>query len=517
LSLGLATAAPAQERDLQPPHDPSNGIDCTSCHVPFGSAPLPTPPDWISNNVCKSCHIDGGSAPAMDVHQAGGGVTVAWCTDCHNPHMHQPDYPHDYIKTAIRTPNSGFRALAWRNGSDFLHGATGVTQPYDGICETCHTQTAYHRNNASGDHGHNADVSCTTCHRHQSGFQGACDSCHDAPPATGAHLTHFSLGTSSASYGRTAVDHLSTVSGYAFACGVCHPYDESLHNNGTVDVRLYEATATPGTMKALSPPSAGYVPGGTVYVDGRGISYTLGTCSNVYCHSAKTKASPGPVSQPLRLPNGRPALDPQGNLTYDPYPFSTGRAYQAIGWGAASPGCAGCHQAIPRTQDPQVVAATVDSHSHIDPSAREVLHPSNMGWEPMSCRTCHYNTVRVAPTVPRGAGGWSEYPALPIADKSLHVNGTNDVAFDAVDPVVYGSTFSLAQTTWNADTGTCSTVPCHLHQNNPRWGLPYRRTVILECDQCHRISHGWGLQAERSHPEVGEQSCVECHVDRHGG
>jgi predicted CxxxxCH...CXXCH cytochrome family protein len=257
-----------------------------------------------------------------------------------------------------------------------------------------------------------------------------------------------------------------------------------------------------------------------VYVDGRGISYTLGTCSNVYCHSAKTKASPGPVSNPI-MAGGLPVLDANGNLTYDPYPVLYGRSYQDVGWGGAALGCNGCHQTIPRTSTPGVAAGTADSHSWIDEYGYDNLHAWNMGFEPISCRTCHYQTVAAAPPVPRDFMGVALYPDVPITGKNAHVNGVSDVVFDGVDPFVYNAwsgpvTYSLASTTWDAGSRTCSSVPCHLNQPQPEWGKPYRwYGTTHECDQCHHYA-SWPSRNDGTHPDLEGRTCIECHTDPHG-
>jgi hypothetical protein len=63
----------------------------------------------------------------------------------------------------------------------------------DRVCEVCHSQTKYHRYDAStqsaGNHGHNNAVDCTTCHYHNGGFKpvgggGECTSCHNGIPGT---------------------------------------------------------------------------------------------------------------------------------------------------------------------------------------------------------------------------------------------------------------------------------------------------------------------------------------------
>lgn len=539
-TLMLAIHVGAQDRDLEGPHDASNLIDCQSCHVPFGVAPSPLPQNWISNMVCRSCHIEGGSATPMDLHRDMQGNELAQCTDCHNPHQHQASFPQDYIRSPLHTPNSGIRPLEWRTATDFLHGPTGANQPYDGICESCHTQTDYHRNNASGDHEHNRELSCTTCHQHSRGFQGgACDSCHGAPPATGAHLTHFSGDLSQVAYGLVETDLLSTPEGYTFACGTCHPYDLNRHMDGVVDVELANASAPAGSLKALSPATASYLPGSQVLTDPNGLAYTLGSCSNVYCHSSSSIQSPGPVGDPLRS-NGQVVRDARGNLTYASYPVTRGTQYRTVGWGEMNLGCSACHLGMPRTSDPLVAAGTVDSHSWLDGYGYENLHSWNKGYDALSCRSCHFGTVTQASIATRDANGISTYSDVPVANRQLHVNGVANVDFDPVNPVVYTTysgvshSYSLAASRWQADSRTCSSVPCHLNQTQPEWGKPYRwYGTTEECDQCHRYADS----PATGHPAVGStvhnlsssgpgtvkstgqsNACVFCHSSHpHGG
>jgi hypothetical protein len=178
--------------DLEPPDDETNDIACPDCHVPYGTAPDPVPPEWISETVCKSCHVAGGSAPEVDYHMSPTYNDTMFCQDCHNPHQHQEVYPHDYIKEVIDTPNSGGRDLAFLDSTDFVHGAAGYYQPYDGVCETCHTQTNHHRNDGSAPaQEHNNSSDCRSCHPHEDGFRptsGGCLGCHDqAQPPGGEY------------------------------------------------------------------------------------------------------------------------------------------------------------------------------------------------------------------------------------------------------------------------------------------------------------------------------------------
>ncbi|OGW12475.1 MAG: hypothetical protein A3G93_15375 [Nitrospinae bacterium RIFCSPLOWO2_12_FULL_45_22] len=81
----------------------------------------------------------------------------------------------------ISPPKSGDKSVKFFRDTDPDSFADGV-MPYDGVCEVCHTQTAYHRNNDSGDHDHNVGVKCTNCHLHLDGFKGGMGG--------GAHTTH---------------------------------------------------------------------------------------------------------------------------------------------------------------------------------------------------------------------------------------------------------------------------------------------------------------------------------------
>ncbi|GBE30849.1 MAG TPA: CxxxxCH/CxxCH domain-containing protein [Bacteroidetes bacterium] len=511
---GLAQFSELDE--LQPPHDDSNAISCPSCHVPYGTVPDPVPADWITTTVCWSCHAEGGVAQYQNVHSVG--VTM-YCEDCHNPHMHQSQFSQYYLDETIITPNSGNRRMAFNDSTDFIHGAVGYYQPYDGVCETCHTQTNYHRNNASGDHDHNVGTNCIECHTHENGFIGSCDSCHDSPPQTGAHLAHFDGDTELAAYGET--DNISTTDSYIFSCGTCHPISGDMHQNGTVNIELYSLDSPAGSLKSLNPDSAGYAPGPEVFQDAHGIDYTLGTCSNVYCHSETEWSSPDPISQPLIDGDGYIMLDENGNLVYDPYVVTTTPSYTDMNWGDTGLTCNSCHRNAPQTLYPEVQAGVGNSHATIDEWGYENLHAYNMSFAPLGCRTCHYNTVTLDMTWTRIAGDITIFDDVAIANKSAHVNGFMDVVFDTVNTITYNSTFSTANIAYDHENKTCSDVACHLAQTTPEWGKPYRwGWGSVECDQCHRYGGPWPPLAARDvHPvDMQGLECIDCHdVDIHGG
>src|SRR5512147_1746692 len=179
-----------------------------------------------------------------------------------------------------------------------------------------------------------ADVGCDCASCHVSSPHGTisvgCSGCHDSPPQTGTHLVHYgSLPLDSLPYGDTGVG--STDPAYKFGCGNCHPLDITKHNNGTVEVELSNPLAPAGSLKAKNPLNAVYSAGSTttVYaaknpavIGNRSLSYSNGTCSNVYCHSGPAVATAGTVGPPV-------GVDAYGNSTYDPtYAVTYSRVYK---------------------------------------------------------------------------------------------------------------------------------------------------------------------------------------------
>ncbi len=71
---------------------------------------------------------------------------------------------------------------------------------YDGICEVCHTQTKYYRNNGSGN-THYKEEKCSKCHSHPDGLSHekaegtGCDSCHGKDTDNGGSGTTISHST----------------------------------------------------------------------------------------------------------------------------------------------------------------------------------------------------------------------------------------------------------------------------------------------------------------------------------
>ncbi|RJQ49368.1 MAG: hypothetical protein C4538_02350, partial [Nitrospiraceae bacterium] len=517
-------------------HSDNAALDCGKCH---NGSNFTDPIRY----QCQRCHADTadtsdplngvikvqyplnkpygyGSAPNVKGHSSTllGTRYSTWtpdCTTCHNPHVQEQNYywgtTYDkYIKFYLcfdNTANGGgnfadrIKFTAPSGAGSFADGA-----PHnENVCEVCHTNAYHHRRTgtAPGDLdtgnnyiGHNDGVNCTTCHLHSEGFKLSCGTCHDVPPPTGTHLKHFSGITDQASYGGTGsaqnVTAFSTE--YLFDCGNCHPLDPSKHSNhvsntggGDAEIELYNPGAPVGSIKSLNLPAATYTPGPTVFTDSKGMKYTQGTCSNVYCHSGPEFTTSGSV--PLPTPGTAPNIHP---LTYNPpwesFAIST-RHYNTPTWGVDSLGCNGCHGYPILTQYPAVSAGVGDSHAWIDDYGYLDLHMWNMAFDPLQCSACHYNTARDAYTWTR-----TDYSItlgdIPIFNKSTHVNGTKDIAFTP-DPVVYQTSTgpkakNLSTATYDPNTKSCFNVACHKFQTGVKWGGPYRWWNSYECDVCHQ-------------------------------
>jgi predicted CxxxxCH...CXXCH cytochrome family protein len=258
-------------------------------------------------------------------------------------------------------------------------------------------------------------------------------------------------------------------------CGNCHPLDIGKHMNGVVEVELYNTLSPAGSLKAKNPAGAGYTPGGTVYYDSRGLPFTLGTCSNVYCHSYNDWTTPGGVPQSTDC------------SSYLPPNLVTTRFFKTPTWGGTLD-CTGCHANPPKTSYPANDGGAGNSHAWIDPYGYEDLHNYNMGFAPVSCRYCHNDTLKQLNTWTRDAMDVSTLSQVPIDNYARHVNGSNDVAFDRANKFVYRSITSVTGGTYDTASKTCSNVSCHLKQTTVKWGTPYRFYYQIECDRCHKYA-----------------------------
>jgi len=419
-----------------------------------------------ADQLCIDCHnVASHSSQATDT---GYGNWSILCTDCHTPHNTKNIMT---VKDNITTPNSGVKPVQFYNrtgdaSNSFVSSSAGADTK--GVCQVCHTQTKdpissnpRWRNSGNSDPAHYASApgptqTCTICHPHAVGFKGDCNLCHNSPPgaSTGKHATH--VGAGATIYGATAIQ--STAAEYRFSCGICHngTHINTVGNPHTVEVNFAGiATQDPASG------SASYAAGSFSVDDpGRGLTfnYSNGTCSNIYCH---------------------------GN-----YPGSGKNASPTFG-AASTASCGSCHEASNAT-----VPASGTHKRHA--SAGTITGATSD--REYACTLCHNGIV--------SGSGPSSYS---IADKSKHVSGFVDWAFDIADPRIVGSSaYSVATGTALPSNGTlpraygtCNNIYCHsiaqtstggaltpdtADYKTPTWGS------TVSCGTCHKgdMGHNFG-------------------------
>ena len=460
---------------------------CQSCHAGNGIGPNVFA-NWSSSPhrskyvICSQCHI-GANTGGHPGQLTGGSVDEAtfnykvpfgtgnFCITCHNP--------------AIVTDftSSGHASRAGAASCSFCH--TGGVHNPAAACINCHKPGNQYGLSwpPLGMDFHNAYTGtnlCSSCHNQHSGAAsgGSCNGCHDCPPATASHMKHYGSTAIVSGYGDLRITQAFTnySSGYVFGCGNCHPMDLSKHRNNVVDVELYNPQAAIGTLKAKNSSLASYVSGDTIFTDAKGISYTKGTCSNVYCHSYNEWTTPAAIGD--------------GESNWEAKVVVT-RKYKTVTWGSTPLGCSGCHGNPTQTSSPSNDGGAGDSHSWIDAEGYQNLHTFNMGFlPPVSCTTCHNDTVKQFNTYTVDGLGVRTLNGVPISNFAKHVNGTNDVAFDTKNPIIYSPTYSgsvslsLTNATYDPTAKNCSNVSCHREQTVVKWGTPYR-WYYNECNVCH--------------------------------
>lgn len=482
----------------------SNGLIDVRIDPVFGNISAymgsPAPGNGYSNCVNTYCHSNGtsvatGTIPANTTTGWGSGSLA--CDACHG-------IPPGYVSGAAKANSHGKHAAYSCARCHYGTTTTGTT--ITGF--TSHVNKAYDVSGAPGTTftytfaATGGSCSTISCHGGGSATWGTtlpCNSCHDAPPRTPAHLVHFSGTADQAAYGdtRSTQDFAPTATGYLMNCGNCHPLDRSRHGNGIVDVELFNPLSPQGSLKARNPATAAYSNGTTVHTDSRGMTYTNGTCSNIYCHSYTEWATP--VDCVFTNESGSRYCD-----AYASAHVQATRVYRSPVWNSQlAPNCTGCHANGPRTTFQTNDGMTGDSHAWGNPWNYEQGH-FNKEWfdmTPVTCNYCHNDTIKEDGKWWREPSPYYTYfSSARIANFSKHVNGTKDVAFEKTKPwtMVYAGwtegtqtrTFDLSTASYAPETRTCTNVSCHRLQTSVTWGKPYRGYKAWDgidyvCVECH--------------------------------
>lgn len=532
-ALGGGYAGLATPAAKAPGSSPGRCIN-TYCHgngvvvatgVPFGNVSSPV---WGNNETpgCDRCHgyppDYPDRSPKANSHQ--GSHAAYGCNICH------------YETTADGAAiTNQARHINYRYDLAGAPGAT-FTYTYAGTGSSC-TSVSCHANNTSA-----RAWTATTC-----------GICHNSPPDTPSHRRHFTGATLQASYGNT-----STTRRYTFNCGTCHPLDTGRDNNGSVEVELYNPSAPTGSRKALNPPSAVYAGGGTTFQDERGISYTNGSCTDIYCHSNGTSVATGQPAASAPVTWNGPAMTCTGCHASPPdYANGSPKANGHPG-SHAGRGCQFCHYGttadgatiadITRhgngTYDAEPAPGTTFSYSyaptggscsavscHNDGTAiatgTRVLSAATAVWgAEMACTSCHAHPPAYANGSPKANGHQGSHAPygcngchyatttddISIADRSKHGNGQYDVT------PAPGNGFSY---TFAAAGGTCANASCHgdgsavatgiqASSGSAQWG-----GAALNCSGCHGNppAYASGSPKANSHGRHMFVSCSYCHYE----
>ena len=313
---------------------------------------------------------------------------------------------------------SGPTTFASNDGS----GPGGNDSTPDGVCQVCHTQTSYWRNDGSLAI-HNDGQDCTGCHEHKSGFAAGCNNCHGNPPVVNGDLVFIPSATGSTTAGGHQLH--ATASGFDAECNACHDGGmptSPISGNNRIQIGFGEnpegvLSEYDGHVSLQTPYSYEGVNNTTVTTGG-----SL-TCSNVYCHS-----NGGWVSNGRMNDNATPPWN-----------------YDRVISGPLS--CDSCHP-FPMTTGPE--DPRKDTHS---------FHTTK-GYS--DCGLCHYDNV---------------------TNHYLHSNGVYDVRpsptfpgrpADGDQPLTFTYTFAEGG-------GTCSSNSCHAYwtvSDPMRWGINSNIKII---------------------------------------
>ena len=492
----LLVAWPRVGAALEPPHDGSNDVACLDCHGAHeatGFGLLPTGAELEA--ICKSCHNPTGAAGSMHRvanHVVNGNSTVLDCGACHNAHRPSSSVdPHPGGQTAdnlslvrddmAKQLPGALEPTVFQSRPDHF-AFDDASAPWDGVCQSCHTQTAHHTRDGGASHGHGVGQDCTSCHKHEDGFIATCFSCHNASPPPGYGLApDIASVVESTSFPVTLFgSHLLTSDE---DCMVCHTLAN--HQNGTIDVALVSDPNGDGVLWA----SYRWARVGNLQPDwclechndnNAGLSYAGGSALEAWIARLPERRLSEGVNGTMNKKDFYEGMDqPPGPLPNGSYP-----TYVHAGRSPVGPfGCNYCHA----------------------PSAHDVRVPS----PDSRCYTCHGNAVGMRRSTETGAdtGVYLESPFHQFTG-----GGFFDVASTHDPPLLQGS--GLA-----SRCRACHDVHRISRQKNPpngwtrfdpndvdpsgRSSTPWLAGVTELCQTCHATIDG-------SH--TSGQACRDCHT-----
>lgn len=204
--LPNGVVAPGNATNFANGHGKHSGSNtCTSCHDQNSAHISGIPGDTkrllaalgTGNTNCSYCHNDPTKVATagfrnMSTHftSKGGGQTMG-CSACHDPHGSATNL--SMIRAKIKFNNNSANITYTNRSNGWVDLVT-----FRGLCQVCHTQTAYYRAGVPETSHYTSD--CFTCHLHNANggafkVSGNCDTCHGYPPVPRSTATAFTFGT----------------------------------------------------------------------------------------------------------------------------------------------------------------------------------------------------------------------------------------------------------------------------------------------------------------------------------
>ena len=567
-----ATATPTglsgkHDRHTNPANNPmiglGNGFACVQCHAKTvsGTTVVANKLQHVNRMIdysgaraggsaaynpgtkqCSSiyCHSDGNRGSIVYRNPAAwSSATTYGCNGCHgtgSPATGVPDYANGGAGTA--TANSHAKHLT----------ALGITDTAG--CAACHSKTVnatvagrFRNYTAAGSHldgipsvnmaaayggSYNlgtSTCSSVSCHSNgRGGYQSVqwgtlsnCGLCHPIASLSATHAKHIDTAQLPTFYTMTA--NRSTAATYNFGCSNCHLLDNPNHMNGNVILDLRPAVAGVGTLRSANSAAittsgaAGTANSGTT---GDSVPGSVVKCLNIYCHSNGYAASPAFATTP-NWHGGSFAGDRCANC-HGNSPNSTIAGSPAhyngnwLGQGGTGGHLGGIHYSrISQYPSGLAIAGTGNASSHGNAATATTI----------SCNVCHYETVTAARNddnvvcvtchVTGNSVGAQTGNTAAITDKSKHVDGTVNIAFQPVNILSkaqvrnqslvihpyssawirnagykqdgsYDSAKAALNTAtmWNGTTKTCSNIACH-NGLNVKWSDTGGTTTCVSC------------------------------------
>ena len=175
-------------------HNADTGTQCVNCHAHGLSATF-VPRYGDQDTRCKSCHNPTGTAADKSdiANHVVNGTNIVDCGSCHDVHGSPPTISTNahngglvatnlvHIRTDLTkyVPQATNGAVFQRWPEDFAYSSASGA-PWNGICQSCHTNTSNHQFDNSADNDHRINWGCTACHWHETGFtnKSECTDCH---------------------------------------------------------------------------------------------------------------------------------------------------------------------------------------------------------------------------------------------------------------------------------------------------------------------------------------------------